>query len=238
MMSDQLPEPATRSRPDGEEKVARGEGPGWGETGSTLPADQFCSMQCTITPTLDSDLPTPHLGPSPQAALPVSDPPAAAETPVADEIDKLIVVDGLLRRAGVERAFRGLDGRYFAAVLVGGRLECDPVDSDDFRRRLIRSYDDATGRALSPALVETVVETLRARAGSEDDTTRVVVKRTRRETWPAYVVHVGSGRRRAAEIHRRGRTLGDRPGFAFWRQPWRGAASDRSRGSDRPARPK
>ena len=143
------------------------------------------------------------------------------ETPAAVEIEKTFVIDGLLRRVGVERAFRGLNGRYYAAVLASGRLECYVVDSDDFRRILNRGYHDATGRTLSPLLVANVEETLRARAESKDDTTRVFVKRTRRETWPAYVVYMGSGRNRAVEIHRRGRPLGDRPGLTFWRQAWR-----------------
>jgi hypothetical protein len=223
---------------------ACGEGPGWGETGSILPADEFCPMQCTINPTLDSDLPAPHLGPSPQAVMPSSDPPmtwdglsirptaslpgalpsgepgAAAEKSAAGEIEQTIVIDGLLRSAGIVRAFRGLNGRYYAAVLVNGRLECYVVDSDDFHRLLMRSYHDATGRALPPVVVAYLQETLRARAERKDESTRVVVKRTRRETWPAYVVYAGSGRRRPVEIHARGRPLGERPGVMFWRRTW------------------
>ena len=195
-------------------------------------------MQCTITPTLDSDLPTPHLGPSPQAVMPLRDPPAAAAPISVGEIDTKIVVDGLLCTAGVECAFRGLNGRYYAAALVSGRLVCYVVDSDDFRRLLIRSYRDATGRALSPVLVAKVEETLRAQAEAKDDRARVLVKRTRRETWPAYVVYMGTGRRRAVEIHRRGRPLGDRPGFTFWRQAWRHERSGSAGGSGRRARPK
>ena len=199
---------------------ACGEGPGWGETGSILPADEFCPMQCTINPTLDSDLPSPHLGPSPQAV-----------------IEQTIVIDGLLRSAGIVRAFRGLNGRYYAAVLVNGRLECYVVDSDDFRRLLIRSHHDATGRALPPVLVANVEETLRARAESKDEGTRVVVRRTRRETWPAYVIYAGSGRRRPVEIHGRGRPLGERPGVMFWRRARQSAHSQPAPRSDGGAPP-
>jgi hypothetical protein len=140
-----------------------------------------------------------------------------------------MAIDGLVRKAGVGRAFRGLDGRHFATVLVDRRIECYVVESEDFRRLLARRYHEATGLELSPMVLAEVVQTLRDRAEKKDERTFVVLRRSRRDGWSAYLVDLGERGRRAAEHYSRQWRVVDRPGVTFWRSPWRHLCRPRER---------
>ena len=171
-----------------------GEGPGWGETGSTLPKDQSCPIQCTINPTLDSDLPTPHLGPSQPEASASSEMPRPPDASGLADLEMAIMAEGLLRLAGVGRALRASNGGCYAAIVVDGRVECYGAESEDFHRLLGQRYREATGRALPAALLGRVMETLRARAEGVTEGKFLCLRRSRRDGWRR--LPGGSGRSR------------------------------------------
>jgi hypothetical protein len=125
----------------------------------------------------------------------------------------------LARMADTMRTIRGADGRLYAALSHDGRLECYRLESDEFRRLLLRLCRDATGSVPNRAVVANVLATLRSRAEDSTDVQPVFLRVARDESGTAFVVDLGDAARSAVRVSAGGWGVVDQPGFPFWRPP-------------------
>jgi hypothetical protein len=125
--------------------------------------------------------------------------------------------DLLMQFADSVRLIRAADGRFYAGVSVDGRLDYYRLESDEFRRFLLRHYHEATGTVPREAVVANVVATLRSRAEIRADVEPVFLRVARDHSGTAFLVDLGDPARRAVRIGADGWELIDHPGVPFWR---------------------
>ena len=217
-------EPAAMTVPD------RGARPGQGDPESRETTEEFCPTERTTAPTLDSDVAAPRLGPAPFSEADATEPAREDAHHAARTRPKKVSADELLRAAGVRRAFRASDGRYYVTVSVDGRSACYPLGSDDLDRLLVRRHHELTSRGPSRAFLANLTATLRARAEVTDDSEPVFVRVANRSSGDDCVIDLGDSSRRAVVITARGWELVDDAGVNFRRPGGMRALPEPARG--------
>ena len=206
-------EPPTYGQP--EQVGARPRTP---DTEPTGPTEESCPAECTSDRTLDSGVAAPRRGSAPLPEPRLSSPFRASDNGAADRGPQQSFIDALLSTAGVRRTFCASDGRYYVTISVDspGRvlLRSNRTSS---HRLLVRRHHELTGRGPSPAFRASVIEMLRARAETTDESELVFVRVASRPPGDGCVIDLGDGRRRAIEINASGWKLVDHSGVHFWR---------------------
>jgi hypothetical protein len=118
--------------------------------------------------------------------------------------------------AGV-RLFRSNDGRFFAQVPVGDRLEVFCLKSAGFRDWLIHGYLIYQPEPPSQVAIRRAIGMLEARARFDDDIPEVFIRTGRDGDGSAYFLDLGDASGRAIAIRDRGWIAVDRPDVHFRR---------------------
>ena len=135
------------------------------------------------------------------------------------ELEHASAVEVLASVASDARLFRSNDGRLFAQVSVGDRLEIYGLKSAAFRDWLVHGYLTHRAEAPSQGAIRRAVGMLEARARFEADVPEVFVRVGKSEDGkgPAFVIDLGDRTGTAIVIRDCGWLAVDRPGVHFQR---------------------
>jgi hypothetical protein len=168
-----------------------------------------------------------------QADIQIAPPIAAGAAPAPalpqDRLDAPGENDLLRRLTATVRTIRAADGRHYAAVSVDGQVEYYRLASDEFRRWLLRQYNDATGSVPRQAAVAHFVATLLGRAEIKSNVESVFVRVARDED-DASLIDLGDAGRQAVRVCAQGWEIAGHPGVPFWRPPGQRAFPTPARG--------
>jgi hypothetical protein len=145
--------------------------------------------------------------------------PAPRANRAAGKVPPRSAHDMLLSLAETVRTIRGSDGHCYGALSMDGGVEYFRLDSQEFRRALIRLYESSTGRIPPPAAVAGVLATVQGRAEIRKDVEPVWLRVAPgpSSSGTAYFLDLGDESRRSVEIRADGWSVVDQPRVHFWR---------------------